>query len=171
MTGSTPTVDTGAQHFPVAVILERQRSASQWRDYAWQATGITVGRHAEAEKPRLIRETEDSALFIVGGLDLTLYADECESYYFNLVSDTPRAYIVAHLQDTDSAPQPFRISMSFDEAHAYLEGEDEIFAVDVPAEIYRWTEAFVIANYFPEKKRKRKLRDWGEDTRTRPRDA
>ena len=26
--------------------------------------------------------------------------------------------------------------MSFDEAHAYLEGEDEIFAVDVPAEIY-----------------------------------
>ena len=44
-------------------------------------------------------------------------------------------------------------------------------SIDVPAEIYRWTEAFVIANYFPEKKRKRKLRDWSADTHTRPTDA
>ena len=53
--------------------------------------------------------------------------------------------------------------MSFDEAHAYLEGEDEIYAVDVPPELYRWTEAFVIAHYFPQKKTKRKLRDWSAD--------
>jgi hypothetical protein len=53
--------------------------------------------------------------------------------------------------------------MSFDEAHAYLEGEDEIYAVDVPPELYRWTESFVISNYFPERKRKRKLRNWSAD--------
>jgi hypothetical protein len=53
--------------------------------------------------------------------------------------------------------------MSFDEAHAYLEGDDEIYAVDVPGELYRWTEAYVIAHYFPEKKKKRKLRDWSAD--------
>ena len=82
-----------------------------------------------------------------------------------MVSDTPRAYVVAHVGDPNEAPEPFRISMSFDEAHAYLEGDDEIYAVDVPAEVYRWTEAFVIANYFPEKKRKRKLRDWSAESR------
>ena len=53
--------------------------------------------------------------------------------------------------------------MSFDEAHAYLEGDDEVYAVDVPAELYKWTEAYVIANYFPEKKKKRKLRDWSAE--------
>ena len=31
------------------------------------------------------------------------------------------------------------------------------------AELYRWTEAFVIANYFPEQKRKRRLVDWRAD--------
>jgi hypothetical protein len=110
-----------------------------------------------------IREHEGAAYYLVGGLELRLFADECESYYFNLVSDTPRAYVIAHVDGAEARPQAFRVSMSFDEAHAYLEGEDEIFAVDVPPEVYRWTEAFVIANYFPEKKRKRKLRDWSND--------
>ncbi len=171
MADQTTPIDDPVQHFPVAVILERRRSSSPWAEYAWQASGIAVGRHSEEDQLRPIRETEEAAFFLIGGLDLTLYPDECESYYFNLVSDTPRAYVVAHVQDADSAPRPFRISMSFDEAHAYLEGEDEIYAVDVPAEIYRWVEAFVIANYFPEKKRKRRLRDWSEDSRSRPTNA
>lgn len=171
MAGKTHNVDSIVQHFPVAVILERRRSSSPWSDYTWRASGIAIGRHAEEAQPRPVGETDEAAFFLVGGLNLTLYADECESYYFNLVSETPRAYVVAHLQDAETAPEPFRISMSFDEAHAYLEGENEIYAVDVPAEVYRWTEAFVIANYFPEKKRKRKLRDWTKETYPPPADA
>ncbi|MDJ0739229.1 MAG: DUF3305 domain-containing protein [Gammaproteobacteria bacterium] len=163
MTERDSPADNPTPTFPVAVILERRKASSPWCDYTWQAKGIAVGRGDDAADPRVVRDDGDSALFLVGGLDVTLYADECESYYYNLISETPRAYVVAHVGDPDSAPEPFRISMSFDEAHAYLEGDDEIFAVDVPAEVYRWTEAFVIANYFPEKKRKRKLRDWTAD--------
>ena len=151
------------ERFPIAVVLERRVAKSTWADHTWEASGITVGRHPRTDEPRLIREDSGTAFFIVGGLQVELFADECESYYFNLVSETPRAYVLAHLADADSAPEPFRITLSFDEAHAYLEGEDEIYAVDVPPELYLWAEAFVIANYFPEKKRKRKLRDWTAD--------
>jgi hypothetical protein len=157
----------GGEHFPVAAILERRPAASRWADYVWTAAGIAVGRHADTGDPSLVREDDQRALFLVGGLEVALHVDECESYYHNLVSATPRAYIVAH-QDDDGIPEPFLVSMSFDEAHAYLEGDDEIYAVDIPAELYRWTEAYVIANYFPEKKRKRKLRDWSADDRDMP---
>lgn len=150
------------EHFPVAVILERRPATSRWVDHIWTASGITVGRHDRGEA-RLIREDQGVAWFLIGGLEVALHVDECESYYYNLISDAPRAYVLAHGADDGGQPEPFQISMSFDEAHAYLEGEDEIFAVDVPPELYRWTEAFVIANYFPEKKRKRKLRDWSAD--------
>ncbi len=149
--------------FPIAAILERRRSNSQWTDHSWNVSGIAVGRHADSSESRPIREEDDEAFFLVGGLDLALYVDECESYYYNLVSETPRAFVVAHVDGLGDAPRPFRVTTSFDEAHAYLEGEDEIFAVDVPPEVYRWTEAFVVANYFPEKKRKRKLRNWSRD--------
>jgi hypothetical protein len=158
-----PTVEdrpAKAERFPVAVILERRPAVSKWADHVWMASGIAVGRHAENSEPLLLREDQGIARFLVGGLQVTLHRDECESYYYNLVSDQPRAYVVAHIAEGDGRPQPFLVSVSFDEAHAYLEGEDDIFAVDLPPELYRWIEAYVIANYFPEKKKKRRLVDW-----------
>ncbi len=165
---STSEVETAITRFPIAAILERRPSTSPWADHSWTVSGITVGRHADDSETRPVREGAGVAFFLVGGLELSLYVDECESYYFNLVSDTPRAYVVAHVDGSEGPPEPFRVTMSFDEAHAYLEGEDEIFAVDVPPEVYRWTEAYVIANYFPEKKRKRKLRNWASDAAGSP---
>jgi len=147
---------------PVSVILERRPAVSQWADHVWTAAGITVGQHGGSQIPELLRDDQGVSLYRVGGLHVSLHVDECESYYYNLVSDTPRAYIVARAKD-GGQPEPFLVSMSFDEAHAYLEGDDDIYAVDIPGELYRWTEAYVIANYFPEKKRKRKLRDWSAD--------
>lgn len=158
----SPSVDpqiTDLHHLPVSVILERRRTDNPWAEFIWTAIGIAVGDR-ETPEPRLIRDDGMSAAYLVGGLRVTLYVDECESYYYNLVSDSPRAYVVAHADSDVQRPVPFHVTMSFDEAHAYLEGEDQIYAVEVPPELYRWTEAFVIANYFPERKRKRKLRDW-----------
>ena len=155
-----PTNATG--QFPVAVILARRPAVSRWADHVWTVAGITVGRQDDSA-PKLVREGQETAFYLTGGLNVALYVDECESYYHNLVSASPRAYVVAHFDDNDPMPRPFLVSMSFDEAHSYLEGEDEIYATEVPPELYRWTEAFVIANYFPEKRRKRKLRDWTSD--------
>jgi hypothetical protein len=52
--------------------------------------------------------------------------------------------------------------MSFDEAHAYVEGDDEIYDVDIPPELYVWVEAYVLINYVAEKRKKRKRVDWKE---------
>ncbi|MEJ2577389.1 MAG: DUF3305 domain-containing protein [Gammaproteobacteria bacterium] len=155
--------ETGRSSFPVSVILERRPPLDdRWVDHVWSAAGVTVGRRDAGNdgRPTLVRERDGVAHYMVNGLQVTLFPDECESYYHNMMTATPRCYVVVHREEADAMPEPFLVSMSFDEAHAYLEGEDEIFAVDVPPELYRWTEAFVIANYFPEKKTKRKLKDW-----------
>jgi hypothetical protein len=60
-------------------------------------------------------------------------------------------------------PRPFLVSLSFDEANAYLETDDvDVFPVAMPPELYRWIEAFVLAHYVPEPRRKRKRDDWRE---------
>ena len=71
----------------------------------------------------------------------------------------PRCYVIA-TRDESEVPLPRLVTLSFDEAHAYMEGEGELFAVAVAPELYRWTEAFVLANYVPEKRRKRKRTNW-----------
>ena len=150
---------------PVSIIMESRPSISEWANEYWQAVGVTVGSHTDDanDEPSKIYDELGVKRYLHPGFRLKLHVDECESYYHNLVSPLPRCYVITEVDD-DQAPQPLLVSMSFDEAHAYLEGDDDIFAVDIPPEVYVWTEAFVIANYFPEKKVKRKLNNWKETT-------
>jgi hypothetical protein len=163
-------------YFPVTVIMERRRpKVSQWVDYIWTVIGVTVGDTVDnttgnseadvsetANEPRVADIEEDVQLRIYSGYQVRLYVDECDSYYHNLVSPSPRCYIVVR-QDEDEQPRPFLVSLSFDEADAYAEGDDEVFVVDLPPELYRWTEAFVLTHYCPEQRTKRKRQDWWEN--------
>jgi len=153
------------QDLPVQVMLEcKPAEIGRWVDQVWQAVGVVVGETPGelCEDEAVWSDGSGRARYLVGGLRLRLFADECESYYHNLMSPQPRCYVVAHVEADDERPQPFLVSMSFDEAHAYLEGEDEIYSVDIPPQVYQWTEAFVLSYYAPEKRRKRKRIDWKE---------
>lgn len=161
---STVSVDEVGKHLPssfsASVIMQQSPSDSPWADHRWEAIGVSAGGSGDSEPAViLINENEGVKRFLNSGFTLHLYVDECESYYHNLMSPTPRCYIVAD-PDENGVPIPFLISLSFDEAHAYLEGEEVVYAVDIPPEFYRWCEAFVLQHYVPEKKVKRKLKDW-----------
>ncbi|MEZ5534284.1 MAG: DUF3305 domain-containing protein [Thiolinea sp.] len=147
--------------FPVAVIMEKRPSISRWADAYWKAAGVIVGSQQSTETT-LIQEQGDTQQYLIPGLQVQLYKDQCESYYYNMKSPNPGCYIIADKQD-EAMPRPFLVTMSYDEAQSYLEGDDEVYAVPAPPELYRWTEEFVLDNYFPEKKVKRKLSDWKKD--------
>ena len=42
------------------------------------------------------------------------------------------------------------------------------YAVNIPAEFYRWIEAYVIAHYLPVKRKKRKRNNWKDAQTKRP---
>jgi len=152
-------------YFPVTVIMERRpATVSPWVDHVWTAIGITAGNlKALRDKTRVAHIEEDVQLHFYSGYLVKLHADECDSYYHNLMSPSPRCFIVVRQEDDDGEPRPFIVSLSFDEAHAYLEGDDTVFAVDIPPELYRWTESFVITHYCPQQRKKRKRKDWWEE--------
>ena len=144
--------------FPVAVLMEKRPPVNQWADAYWKAVGVVVGE-SENDETRLVHEQDEVQQYLIPGLTVRLYKDQCESYYHNMKSPQPSCYIICYRRD-NAMPEPFLISMSFDEAHSYLEGDEEVYSVPVPPELYQHTEAYVIDNYFPEKKKKRKLNNW-----------
>jgi hypothetical protein len=157
------------ESFPLAVIMQRSPAQDNtWIDFVWEAVGITVGEHTRnsSGNPLLVHEEEGVSQYLYSGLKVSLYLDQCESYYHNLMSPKPGCYIVTRTAEDEETPVPFLITMSFDEAHAYLEGDAEIFAVDIPPELYRWTEAYVVSNYVAVKRKKRKLQDWKQQDQT-----
>ena len=77
------------------------------------------------------------------------------------MSPEPGCFIVAsQAEGDDEMPVPYLVSLSFDEVHAYLEGDEQIYSVEIPAQLYRWAEAFVLTHYVAVKKTKRKLKNW-----------
>ena len=150
------------EHFSVAVIMQKGPSVSAWSEVSWQALGIAVSQDAEESsqhKPRKIHEEADVSHYLYPNYRVKLYADECESYYHNIMSPNPRCFVVA-VGNEQEVPVPFLVSLSFDEANAYLEADETVYDVDLPPELYRWAEAFVLAHYVPEKKTKRRRIDW-----------
>lgn len=153
--------------FPVSVIMQKKKSDNVWVDEIWEAIGVTVGVQGDIEiaaedKAKVIFQQQGITQYLNSGFKLELFADECESYYYNLISPAPRCFIIAQLNEHD-VPMPFLVSLSFDAAHSYLEGDETVYAVDLPPELYRWSEAFILSHYAPEKKLKRKRTNWKDD--------
>ncbi len=148
------------ESFPVRVLMHRQSVRDNpWIDHRWEALGVLAGE-SEGQSDGQAMERDGMRELLFNGHQVTLHRDECESYYHNLLAPESQCYVLARVDD-DGIPQPFLVSLSFDEANAYLETDDvEVYSVPVPPELYRWTEAYVLANYVPERRRKRKLDNW-----------
>lgn len=150
----------------IAVVMEKKPSAHPWADFSYDALGVVVREVDADRRVERIYQDGDSEHFLVGGLNLRLYVDECESYYHNLMSPEPSCFIVAAQAEEDGEmPVPYLVSLSFDEAHAYLEGDEQVYSVTLPAELYKWAEAYVLTHYIAIRKTKRKLKNWREPER------
>ena len=144
--------------FTVSVLMARHPvSNNRWIDHRWESMGVVCRSDPRGPK---VMERDGVREVLYGGFPLSLHADECESYYHNLRAQQPACFVITRAAD-EGDPVPFLVSLSFDEANAYLETDGvEVFAVSIPPELYRWTEAYVLARYVPEPRRKRKRTDW-----------
>jgi hypothetical protein len=157
------TGETIPQDFAVSIIMQQSPSSNLWESHQWDVVGVLATQRESTErKVELIHREGEIYRYLYTGFTLRLHEDECESYYYNLLSTEPRCYVVTTQAD-DQSPAPFLVSFSYDEAHAYLEGDETVYAAAVPAEIYRWAEAFVLAHYVPSKRSKRKRDSWKHD--------
>ena len=150
----------------VAVLMEKKPSTHPWASYSYQAIGVIVRESEEEKAVSRVYRNDGVEHFLVTGMSLQLFADECESYYHNLMSPEPGCFIVAeHPEDDEEMPLPYLVSLSFDEVHAYFEGDEQIYSVAIPPELYRWAEAYVLTHYVAIRKTKRKLKNWRETER------
>jgi hypothetical protein len=123
--------------------------------------GVVAGDRGGGES--LIRSDSGGRQLLYPGFRLRLHKDETESYYMNLTGDHPSIFVVCS-EDEDERLQPSLVTLSYDEVSSYMEVEDAVFSVPMPPELYRWIEAFVLQNYVPERRKKRKLDRWKEQT-------
>jgi len=164
----SPTSKDSGQ-FHVSVLMSyRETQNNKWSDGQWEVSGLVVGERAESQNShklskQALRSDVKNPQILWSGFTVSLYRDDTESYYQNLTSDSPRAFIVCRTDETDNEQlKPILVTLSYAEATSYMEVDELVYSVDMPPELYKWVEQFVLENYIPEKKRKRRRESWKE---------
>ena len=150
-------------NFPVSIVMQHRIIENNvWLAEQWEAEAVIAGgSNADTIPEKTVsRIGSDEEKYIWINYQINLFADESESYYFNIISDSPSVFVVCRDEEEDGELVPFKVSVNYDEASSFLELEEQVFKVPMPAEIYRWVEAFVVNNYVPVKRKKRKLENW-----------
>ena len=151
--------------FEVSVLMRcRPVHHHRWISEVWEAEGVVWGQHLQASSATAEGDRADARRRVFDGLRLRLHKDEAESYYHNLMAPVPKLYVLTRVDEGGSVPEPFHVTASFDEGHAYLEGEDDVHTVAMPTGLVARIEHFVLAHYVPRLKRKRKRRDWHQES-------
>ena len=152
--------------FPVSVVMQHRIIENNiWQAEQWEVEAVIAGGNNKGDIPErsISRMGSTEEKYIWNNYQINLFIDETESYYFNIISDTPFVFVVCRDEEGDGELIPFKVSVNYDEAASYMELDDQVFQVPMPAEIYRWVEMFVVNNYVPVKKKKRKLENWKDN--------
>jgi hypothetical protein len=151
----------------MAVVMERREiSRGRWSVTDWQAVAAVAGEHIvgrDASATPLPSE-DGRSRYLWSGIPLNLYRDKAECYRHNLIGEQPALFVVCQRNDGDE-PRPVAVTADPYEASGHEEGDDQIFRVDVPPEVYRQIEAFIVQHNAPEEQRKRKRRRWAKGER------
>lgn len=147
--------------------MERsEKQGGRWRVIQWQAVGVLTGAEhlSDTSKRVVLHEDDDSRRVLWTNFSINLFKDAAESYWSNLVAEQPSLFVVCRSSEADDEPEPFLVTVDYDEIIGYQEVDDEVYRLPLPADIYQWLERYVVNNYVPEVRKKRKRADWSEST-------
>lgn len=151
---------TVVDRLPLGAIVAREPVAgNRWIEERWRVSGLVCGAVVDGERRRqLLREGPEGSQYLWSGLELRLRPGEAESYYYNLLGSNPSLYVYCE-RDASGELLPFSVSAEYIDAMWHQEFGNEVQAVPMPPEVYRFVEQFVMAHYTPEEPRRKRKRD------------
>jgi hypothetical protein len=155
---------------PVTVLVEcRQARSGRWVEEQWQAVAVVAGEEVmkNASKSTLVHQDAECRRYLWSGLELSLYRDACESYWYNLMSQTPYLYVICYMDEDDGGGEslnPVLVTADQQEASGHMETDDRVYSVPMPEQVHQWVERFVIEHYVPLQKKKRKRQQWAKES-------
>lgn len=141
----------------VAVVMEREAKPNRWEDWRHRLAEVVPDDGGFGTAPRVLRDDGRLRRTLFPGFRLELFRDEGEGYHLNLSTGTPVWFVMWRVDDEDpSSARPELVSLSYNEAGRWLDAQEHVDNVPLPADLAVWLQAFTDEHYKPEpKKRKR----------------
>ena len=157
--------------YPVSILMERrEKTRGRWSFTEWKVTGILPATEFSGKSPAktLVHKDDESQQYLWRNFVIELIKDGAESYWNNLMASTPALFVVCRDDEDSGELTPFLITANYDEIIGYQEVDDQVFALSIPPEIYRWLERFIVNHYIPPQRRKRQRIQWADGNEQTP---
>ena len=141
----------------VAVVMEREAAPNQWEAWRFKLVDVVPEEAAFGTAPRVLRDDGKVQRSLFPGFKLELFRDEAEGYYLNLSSGAPVWFVMWRTDDDDpSRAWPETVSVSYTEAGRWLDAQERVDNVPLPADLVEWLQAYTDEHYRPEPKKRRR---------------
>ncbi|MDE0308886.1 MAG: DUF3305 domain-containing protein [Acidiferrobacterales bacterium] len=154
--------------FNLTIVVEcHTKTFNGWPSVQWELTTILSDPEGPAslDGPHPIHTSDKISQYMWKGVQLRLHLDAAEGYWYNFLSEIPYAFVVFETDtvDDDSVPMPIFATVSQDEAGAHLETDCLVLSAALPTDVRDKIEQYIVENYVPQTKKKRKRKNWFEE--------
>ena len=141
----------------VAVVMDCETRPNRWEDWRHSVADVVLDEGGFGFEPTVLRDDGQRRSTLHPGFRIELFRDEGEGYYLNLSSGAPAWFVVWRADDEDPGRAwPETVSVSYNEAGRWLDAQEHVEQLPMPAEVAAWLQAYTDANYRPEEKRARR---------------
>jgi len=162
------------REIPVTMVVTSVPASdvNRWTTPTWKLDSlVAIGEMGTPSREAAVSQQLGTTSWIWKGYAVHLHEDAGESYWYNLMSETPKVFVVCTVADDDEDDldegelRPLLVTASQDEALGHMETDDVVFSMSMPPEIEVNVERFVVATYQPVIKKKRRRKNWSDTDR------
>jgi hypothetical protein len=141
----------------VAVVMRRERRPNRWEDWRFSVADVMADEGDFGSAPRTLRDDGRETLTLHPGFEVALFRDEGEGYHLNLVSGAPVWFVMWRPgEDDPSLATPQAVTLSYNEAARWLDAQERVDNVALPAEVSDWLAQYTREHYKPEPKQRKR---------------
>ena len=141
----------------VAVVIERVARPTRWEEWRHAVVDVVPAEAAFGSAPRVLRDDARTRRTLHPGFAVELFRDEAEGYLLNLSTPQPVWFVMWRLDAEDPARAwPELVTLSYNEAGRWLDAQERVDNVALPADVHDWLQEFTRANYRPEPKERKR---------------
>lgn|SRR5574337_255076 len=141
----------------VAVQIERRRQPSAWEPWRFAIVEVVIDDGRFGDRSRVLRDDGQVAATLHPGFEVALYRDEAEGYWLNLSSGAAVWFVEWRIDDEDaSLARPVAVTLSYHEAARWLDAQERVDPLPLPAPVRDWLQDFTAVHYRPEPRQRRR---------------
>jgi hypothetical protein len=140
---------------PVAVIMDCiTLSNNRWQNVQWEASEVLCDASPAGSVEQTLARDEKRTRTVYPGHRIRLFRDEAEGYLYNILSPQPKVFVLWRMHDDVARPE--RLTVSYHEGARWMDSDEKVDGVPLPAELVPWIREFAEQHYKPEPKKQKR---------------